>query len=697
MLGRYFPIEFRCLITDAKRSTEMAEYIQNELERRRHIRVLEPELEEIVKEALVDGADGMYLWVALQLDAIFPLYEDRLLSDSDIAYMMENLPQGLPATFERALGRISDTRYGQAIFKIVAAATRPLTIDELRITLNIEPGNIVWDHTRLPYNGKSVVRLCGGSLLEVDEKSDSVRFIHNSVIHYLLIESPDPTLRYQFTATDAETFLGEICVTYLNLSIFQTQIMKRQNLLMNSDHLAKKVTNLTRDTDKITNKLVGALQMHRRKQAINVDVGPLLQRLQKSSTAESDVYAFAKYANEHLLHHTIHLTASGQGDDKTHQLFATLVATKFDSFVSETPLIQSSLLLSIEQKVDWAIKKGHKALLSALLDRRSEDGSRIILDALLYAYKILCDEDLPTEREIRHQAQAVCLQHAVAYGLWDFAFLFLKRGANPNRIVYRNTTIIDASIRLGNATMVKLLLRFGIRSWTAGHESPLLRVAEETRRSLPPLTYPQDNPDRVELEDTSQAAEELLFHLRGKNFRACLFQGASQLGYPIVRRDIKDWDWIVECLRLQQLPKPRRRPSISFSRTNTIFEMEDTSMQAEATISEIGIDAFLQMGNKFHTENNSKYGFPPSQCRLYLDTLKYVIDRQAMLWDNSRELSEYTIGQSRNLLDSFRGLSKSSKDDLLSRYSIEQRRYLLGGSKTLSESAKYDLLLIFDE
>ncbi|KAK3685338.1 hypothetical protein B0T22DRAFT_482314 [Podospora appendiculata] len=120
-------------MSNQERDQELAEFIKAEVLRRRHVRSICPELLEIVKQTLIRGAQGM-------------------------------------ESFDRALARVLDSIKGRKLFEIVAGAARPMTLDEIRVAMNVQPVETHWKPETLIINGDALVRGCSGGLLEVDEE-----------------------------------------------------------------------------------------------------------------------------------------------------------------------------------------------------------------------------------------------------------------------------------------------------------------------------------------------------------------------------------------------------------------------------------------------------------------------------------------------------------------------------------------------
>jgi len=270
-----------------------------------------------------------YLWVALQIETLFPLHGNTLLTDSDILRLLENPPKDLSEVFDRALERIADRRYGKTIFQLIAAARRPLTVAELRIALHVQPGILDWDPMNLPKDGEAIIALCGGCLLEVDEEDDTVRFIHQSVQQHLEVAAA-PTRRddadgasasaganagagagasagasaYKFRISEADIYLGMVCVTYLRYSIFDTTMVATSKVLVDAGQLTKQVTRPAGTEASVVSTVITAIKRRRVSTQQEVDIGQILQRYLEPKVNVAELLVFSDYTHEHWIWHT---------------------------------------------------------------------------------------------------------------------------------------------------------------------------------------------------------------------------------------------------------------------------------------------------------------------------------------------------------------------------------------------------------
>ncbi len=164
-----------------------------------------------------------------QLDSIC-----QEITDESILAVLGSLPKDLPETFERILRKIAkkaltNPEVSKKIFALVAAAQRPLTLAEIREGLCVVPGVVQPDTNKL-VNDMSMALSGYGSLLVLDEEDLTIQLAHHSIRHYLASSSRDiATGQYHFAVHEADPMTGEICVTYLNFALFETQLTKINN------------------------------------------------------------------------------------------------------------------------------------------------------------------------------------------------------------------------------------------------------------------------------------------------------------------------------------------------------------------------------------------------------------------------------------------------------------------------------------
>ncbi|RDW73430.1 hypothetical protein BP6252_07337 [Coleophoma cylindrospora] len=185
-----------------------------------------PALAKEIIEVLSNKANGMFLWVNYQIIEIC-----KQACDAEIRLVLGDLPGDLGETFDRALKRI--LKYGSVktatqIFRWTSATKEPLTVGELEDALSYEPGQPYTIPERRPRKlAESVTTWCE-NLVELDDELGVVQFPHRSILEHFLREPSDLSLeKFHINLDDADHFIGEICVTYLNLNDFKTTLARR--------------------------------------------------------------------------------------------------------------------------------------------------------------------------------------------------------------------------------------------------------------------------------------------------------------------------------------------------------------------------------------------------------------------------------------------------------------------------------------
>ncbi|KAF5987246.1 heterokaryon incompatibility protein het-E-1 [Fusarium coicis] len=204
---------------------DISDFVQVEVDQRvrnKRLVTLDPLLVRDIKQELLDGACGMFLWVALQLDSIC-----SEVSDSAIREAIRDLPRDLTQTYERNLlkSSSSDSKgYHIRIFKLLVGAREPLTREQLREAASVKTGHTIWSPQQHISNIQAALRFCG-CLVMVDEEDDTVRFIHHSARSFCL-NSPRNAAKWTFTEREANLAVAETLVTYLSYNVFDTRISK---------------------------------------------------------------------------------------------------------------------------------------------------------------------------------------------------------------------------------------------------------------------------------------------------------------------------------------------------------------------------------------------------------------------------------------------------------------------------------------
>ncbi|KAE8553987.1 hypothetical protein EYB25_002525 [Talaromyces marneffei] len=201
---------------------DIESFIERELENRiqsDELVIGDPELILDVRDSLMVGSQGMFLWVALQIDILC-----TMKTDLGIRQALDNLPRDLSNTFTRILKKHEQKIKPEqrTVLEILTVAQRPLTSEELREVLSVTPGDTTWDPGKLLNDVKSVLTYCG-SLVTIDEEDSTVQFIHHSVKQFLIEDYRD-SRGAELDIDDANMRMARLILTYLSYDQFDRQL-----------------------------------------------------------------------------------------------------------------------------------------------------------------------------------------------------------------------------------------------------------------------------------------------------------------------------------------------------------------------------------------------------------------------------------------------------------------------------------------
>ncbi|KAL5360422.1 hypothetical protein BJX96DRAFT_184527 [Aspergillus floccosus] len=274
-------------------------YIDSELQERLQsdkLSIGDPTIVLSIQEALLKGAQGMFLWVALLIDCVCAEQTDEA-----ILRVLHDLPHDLSEVFRRALKNSTseNSRYLRQIVKIVMAARRPLTIHEFREALSVIPGDTDWNPGLLINDIRTTLGCCG-SLVIIDEEELTVRFAHHSIKLFFTEPHGDEPISFQ----DADDNMGAIISTYLNYGVFDTHVSRIVAPNIPASETASAVISSTFGRPSGSAKRIASALLRSRKQVTH-DVGKKLTAVALSSSRyrSPEAFHFVSYVREYYPHH----------------------------------------------------------------------------------------------------------------------------------------------------------------------------------------------------------------------------------------------------------------------------------------------------------------------------------------------------------------------------------------------------------
>ncbi|KAL5585649.1 hypothetical protein FOVSG1_013341 [Fusarium oxysporum f. sp. vasinfectum] len=265
----------------------------------------DPRLLDEIRDTLTHHADGMFLWVT------FLINEVCIAScDDDIRQSLRSLPKDLEETFSRILSRILSRQKKpelvQKVFRWVAVAKRPLTLDEIREAISISVGQPYLNTERRVREMSPIILWCENLLQVTEEKPQSLQFAHSSIRDFLTrVDLPIQLSHFHVDLDVADHYAGEICITYLHLNNFKTAVARRpQPLQINPVAIAGTALGRGSKVTELTTRFADVLGYSKAKAnpdlavtLVSYDRADGLDRLQQG-------HPFLKYAAKHWVSHT---------------------------------------------------------------------------------------------------------------------------------------------------------------------------------------------------------------------------------------------------------------------------------------------------------------------------------------------------------------------------------------------------------
>ncbi|KAL8991816.1 MAG: hypothetical protein Q9169_007626 [Polycauliona sp. 2 TL-2023] len=423
------------------------------------LRISDPTTISVIVRCLEKEAHGMFLWVKLQLLSLRAKKSDEQIIDT-----LNHLPRDLPETFERMLAHTTeseDVETARKIFRWVAVAKRPLTVQELREALGITPLQDTWNPRCFINDMKEAVASCG-DLVYVDEEQETIHFTHNSVQQYLLLEDDATSLnRYHIDLEKADADAGAICITYLNLSIFNRQLVRAPKVSPGTAAVISTVVNNSLPVS--ANKI--ALRFLR----LRDQPGKSVQRLLEEATgdeltrrdAELQQYSFLVYAQRFWLDHTKIGIVPDSG--KIWKLWLKLLEqAHWRDTLSSQPWTVEDLRKFSTNIAQWTAENNHCSLARLLTDSEygyPQKNLRILVEAAAKrGFTVLVGICLRS-KHVPQDVRDISLQAAARVGHLAVVEQSIQMNANVNASIERQGTALQVAVRGGHSAIVERLLQ----------------------------------------------------------------------------------------------------------------------------------------------------------------------------------------------------------------------------------------------
>ncbi|EUC45810.1 hypothetical protein COCMIDRAFT_94583, partial [Bipolaris oryzae ATCC 44560] len=333
-------------------------FIEADLERclrQERLTIGDPTLILEIQDKLSKGSQGMFLWVALQIQTLCDMKTDHAIREA-----LADLPKDLSETFARILRKSaqsgksgsSDLALQRKTLQIVLAARQPLTMDELREALSVTPGDTAWDPSKLLNNVYSALACCG-CLLTVDEEELTVRVIHHSVKQYIL--------NTNFPFEEAQRMLADTVVTYLGYGVFGTELSRVKFHPIVVQSAPSKIVQATISSSSNARQLAIKLLGSRRQYEFDMSKA-LVEAHSSLNSKPEHVFGFYTYAKSYWQDHVFYVSGHKAG---IFNLCSKLIYSR----ASELKKADKDYWTHFQ----WAAENGNRNVLALLLQTGKAD------------------------------------------------------------------------------------------------------------------------------------------------------------------------------------------------------------------------------------------------------------------------------------------------------------------------------------
>ncbi|KAH7322566.1 hypothetical protein B0I35DRAFT_183940 [Stachybotrys elegans] len=184
---------------------------------------LNSDIKSHLEKRLQETSHRTYLWVHLVFDYLEGVDFKKTLKGLEST--MTTLPKSVNEAYEKILNKSNDKerRMVRKVLSVILAASRPLTLSEMNVAVNIEDTSESFRDLDLEDEEDFERRLRSWCGLFVLIHHRRVYFLHQTAREFLLADLASPTTvspelhwHHSITAQDAHAVLAELCVRYLN-------------------------------------------------------------------------------------------------------------------------------------------------------------------------------------------------------------------------------------------------------------------------------------------------------------------------------------------------------------------------------------------------------------------------------------------------------------------------------------------------
>ncbi|KAF7983534.1 hypothetical protein HWV62_21094 [Athelia sp. TMB] len=407
-------------LADRRDSNDICHYIDASLS---GISAWTESQKELVRIALVNGADGVFRWVALM---IHQLLSDQCLSTSELKIRLKSLPKGLDEAYTKIIQQSTRRADVIRLLQWIIFGKQDFTAQELAevVAINFAVGDDTlpfFDPDRRYGSPDSVLRACSGLVIEVQVH---IKIAHFSVKEFLLsrVIQLGPTRSIRCNESISHQAIAKTCLAYL-LQFSELDSITNQNIksfplaFYAAKHCVFHVESICSE-----------------------DLDTTLEQMAQQLASPIISCALINWSRLEY----------GDGYFRRPTLKSQI------ELWDVTTALYDTIIIPLTRLGDHLIKNGKRGI---ALDVRSEPGSLAIAQLLL---------EKGADANATGGEYGTALQAASYRGNLEIALLLLEKGADINATGGQYSTALQVALCQGNLEVARLLLEKGADVNAAG-------------------------------------------------------------------------------------------------------------------------------------------------------------------------------------------------------------------------------------
>ncbi|KID83213.1 Ankyrin repeat protein [Metarhizium guizhouense ARSEF 977] len=417
---------------------------------------LSPDIKSHLEKGLKKTTHRTYLWVFLVFDTLEK--EDFKKTIKGVQATIATLPKDINEAYEKILNKSKEDPMVQKAMSIILAASRPLTIAEMNVAVNVSCTSETIHDLDLEEEEDFKSRLRSWCGLFISIYHGKIYFLHQTAREFLLADSVSPTTipsglrwHHSISTQQAHAVLAELCVFYLNF-------FNSDSLLRDMDREVSHSVNTHAFLD-YSAKTWGA---HFREADItnNAAIIPCARRICDPDSKSYSVW-FKIYCE------TIHMETTDNFTDL-------MVASNLGLRAVVSLLLENGAdVKSKHSRYGWtalhlAARNGHEAVVQLLLEKKADvevkdsSGCTALHLAAQNGHEAVVSSLIDWHANVNAQgAYGTALHSAARNGEEKVAHLLLERGADANLVHGIEGSAMHIAASRGFEPMVRTLMKSG--------------------------------------------------------------------------------------------------------------------------------------------------------------------------------------------------------------------------------------------